>query len=160
MVRAHPTVPAQLVLDMPWQTVSKESAGRHRSRSPDHRFLRVRTFELARRRAGRNGARQTLLTDIDALIELGGVILRVVLGDAGALSVGVFRLLGAGAHDGRGCDQEAECAKGTAGAQAPRLIPLISHRYLPETANETGNPVFSVYQSDVIHYGTDVADYF
>lgn len=42
---------------------------------------------------------------------------------------------------------------------APRLIPLYSHRYLPETPNETGNPVFSVYQSDIIFYGADLADY-
>ena len=45
-------------------------------------------------------------------------------------------------------------------ARAPKLIPLIGHRYLPEQPHEAGNPVFSVYQSDVIHYGTDLADYF
>ncbi|MGH7025253.1 MAG: SMI1/KNR4 family protein [Caulobacteraceae bacterium] len=43
---------------------------------------------------------------------------------------------------------------------APKLIPLVSHRYLPATPREAGNPVFSVYQSDVIYYGTDIADYF
>jgi hypothetical protein len=43
---------------------------------------------------------------------------------------------------------------------APRLIPLISHRYLPAVPNEAGNPVFSIYQSDVIYYGADLADYF
>jgi hypothetical protein len=43
---------------------------------------------------------------------------------------------------------------------APRLIPLIAHRYIPEAPNEAGNPVFSVMQSDVIHYGADLADYF
>lgn len=43
---------------------------------------------------------------------------------------------------------------------APRLIPLIGHRYLPETPHAAGNPVFSVMQSDVIHYGVDLADYF
>jgi hypothetical protein len=145
---------------MLWQTVSKEYSGGHRSRSPDHRFLRVRTFELARRGAGRGGARQTFLTDVDALIEVGGVVFRVALGDAGALSVGVFGLLGARGHNGHRGDQDAECAKGTAGAQAPRLIPLISHRYLPETPNEADNPVFPVYRSDAIHYGIDLADYF
>src|SRR5262249_17955195 len=41
-----------------------------------------------------------------------------------------------------------------------KLIPLISHRYLPEEPHEAGNPVFSVYQSDVIYYGTDLIDYF
>jgi hypothetical protein len=30
--------------------------------------------------------------------------------------------------------------------RAPKLIPLISHRYLPEEPHEEGNPVFSVYQ--------------
>jgi hypothetical protein len=45
-------------------------------------------------------------------------------------------------------------------AAAPRLIPLIGHRYIPEEPNERGNPVFSVMQSDVIYYGSDLADYF
>ena len=45
-------------------------------------------------------------------------------------------------------------------AQAPKLIPLISHRYLPAEPHEAGNPVFSVYQSDVIYYGANLADYF
>lgn len=45
-------------------------------------------------------------------------------------------------------------------AHAPKLIPLVSHRYLPAEPNEAGNPVFSVYQSDVIYYGADLVDYF
>jgi hypothetical protein len=45
-------------------------------------------------------------------------------------------------------------------SRAPKLIPLIGHRYLPEEPHEAGNPVFSVYQSDVIYYGADLADYF
>lgn len=44
-------------------------------------------------------------------------------------------------------------------AKAPKLIPLVGHRYLPETPFERGNPVFSVHQSDVIHYGADLADW-
>jgi hypothetical protein len=44
-------------------------------------------------------------------------------------------------------------------AKAPKLIPLYGHRYLPETPKERGNPVFSVYQSDVIYYGADLADW-
>lgn len=44
--------------------------------------------------------------------------------------------------------------------KAPKLIPLISHRYLPSEPDEAGNPVFSVYQADVIYYGSDLADYF
>ena len=43
---------------------------------------------------------------------------------------------------------------------APRLIPIISHRYIPETPDMRGNPVFSVMQSDVIYYGRDLADFF
>jgi hypothetical protein len=44
-------------------------------------------------------------------------------------------------------------------AAAPKLIPLYGHRYLPETPSERGNPVFSVYQADVIYYGADLADW-
>ena len=44
--------------------------------------------------------------------------------------------------------------------QAPKLIPLVSHRYLPAEPNETGNPVFSVHQSDIIYYGSDLPNYF
>jgi hypothetical protein len=43
---------------------------------------------------------------------------------------------------------------------APKLIPLVSHRYLPAEPHEVGNPVFSVVQSDIIYYGADLADYF
>ena len=43
---------------------------------------------------------------------------------------------------------------------APRLIPLISHRFLPEMPNEAGNPVFSVYGIDTIYYGENLEDYF
>jgi hypothetical protein len=45
-------------------------------------------------------------------------------------------------------------------SEAPKLIPLYSHRYIPSEPNETGNPVFSIVQSDVIYYGTDLTDYF
>ncbi|MFO1109607.1 MAG: hypothetical protein U1E61_10525 [Bradyrhizobium sp.] len=45
-------------------------------------------------------------------------------------------------------------------SRATKLIPLISHRYLPEEPREQGNPVFSVYQADVIYYGADLEDYF
>ncbi|WP_315729189.1 MULTISPECIES: hypothetical protein [unclassified Bradyrhizobium] len=45
-------------------------------------------------------------------------------------------------------------------SRAPKLIPLLSHRYLPEQPHESGNPVFSVYQADVIHYGANLEDYF
>lgn len=44
-------------------------------------------------------------------------------------------------------------------AAAPRLIPLYRHRFLPEEPSARGNPVFSVHQSDIIYYGSDLADY-
>ena len=44
-------------------------------------------------------------------------------------------------------------------AQAPKLIPLFGHRYIPEQPFEHGNPVFSVHQTDVVHYGTDLQDW-
>jgi hypothetical protein len=43
---------------------------------------------------------------------------------------------------------------------APRLVPVYSHRYIPTEPNEAGNPVFSVHQTDIIYYGNDLADYF
>ncbi|MCD1125082.1 SMI1/KNR4 family protein [Jinshanibacter sp. LJY008] len=42
----------------------------------------------------------------------------------------------------------------------PKLIPIYSHRYIPATPDEIGNPVFSVYQTDIIYYGYDLASYF
>jgi hypothetical protein len=45
-------------------------------------------------------------------------------------------------------------------ARAPNLIPLFAHRYLPESPSESGNPVFSVYQSDVVYYGSNLDNYF
>jgi hypothetical protein len=43
---------------------------------------------------------------------------------------------------------------------APRLIPILGHRYIPETPSDVGNPVFSVMQADTIYYGANLADYF
>lgn len=43
--------------------------------------------------------------------------------------------------------------------QYPQLIPIYSHRYMPATPVETGNPVFSVYQTDIIYYGYDLKSY-
>ncbi len=45
-------------------------------------------------------------------------------------------------------------------AKAPKLIPLVGHRYLPETPAARGNPVLSVHHSDVIYYGAHLADWF
>jgi hypothetical protein len=43
---------------------------------------------------------------------------------------------------------------------APRLIPIMGHRYLPESPHEAGNPVFSVYGADTIVYGANLEAYF
>jgi hypothetical protein len=56
-------------------------------------------------------------------------------------------------------EERAEVVTAIVGA-APRLIPIIGHRYLPEQPHEAGNPVFSVMQSDVIYYGANLEDYF
>lgn len=45
-------------------------------------------------------------------------------------------------------------------ASAPKLIPIIWHRYLLAEPCQAGNPVLSVYQSDVIVYGYDLRSYF
>lgn len=44
-------------------------------------------------------------------------------------------------------------------AGAPKLIPLYGHRYLPAEPFERGNPVFSVYQTDVICYAINLSDW-
>ncbi len=41
----------------------------------------------------------------------------------------------------------------------PRLIPVYAHRYLPANPLESGNPVISVWQTDIIYYGTDIRRY-
>jgi hypothetical protein len=43
--------------------------------------------------------------------------------------------------------------------EAPKLIPIYSHRYIPEEPHESGNPIFSVHQMDIIYYGFDLDDY-
>lgn len=42
---------------------------------------------------------------------------------------------------------------------APRLIPVSGHRYLLAEPCVAGNPVLSVYQSDIVVYGADLRDY-
>jgi len=44
-------------------------------------------------------------------------------------------------------------------ASSPQLIPVYSHRYIPSEPSESGNPIFSVYQMDIIYYGYDLATY-
>jgi hypothetical protein len=43
--------------------------------------------------------------------------------------------------------------------RAPKLISLLAHRYIPEEPQERGNPVFSVFGADIIHYGADLVDW-
>ena len=43
---------------------------------------------------------------------------------------------------------------------APKLIPICSHRYIPDSPNLAGNPIFSVYQTDIIYYGSNLDNYF
>jgi hypothetical protein len=42
----------------------------------------------------------------------------------------------------------------------PKLVPVYSHRFIPGEPFLEGNPVFSVYQTDIIYYGYDLASYF
>jgi hypothetical protein len=44
-------------------------------------------------------------------------------------------------------------------SRAPKMIPVYSHRYLPAGRGTYGHPVLSIYQTDIIVYGTDLADY-
>jgi hypothetical protein len=39
------------------------------------------------------------------------------------------------------------------------MIPVYGHRYLPAGRATYGHPVLSIYQTDIIVYGTDLADY-
>lgn len=45
-------------------------------------------------------------------------------------------------------------------SRAPRLVPVIGHRYIPDSPDEAGNPVFSMYGFDTIYYGANLAEYF
>ncbi len=42
----------------------------------------------------------------------------------------------------------------------PKLIPIFVHRYIPETPSKEGNPIFSVWQTDIIYYGLNLEHYF
>ncbi|MCV7236314.1 hypothetical protein [Mycobacterium branderi] len=44
-------------------------------------------------------------------------------------------------------------------ADAPQMVPVYSHRYLPAGRETFGHPVLSIHQTDVICYGTDLVDY-
>jgi hypothetical protein len=40
--------------------------------------------------------------------------------------------------------------------QAPKQIPVNGHRYIPDRPMGRGNPVFSIFFSDIILYGADL----
>ncbi|WP_456824014.1 hypothetical protein [Cellulomonas sp. P5_E12] len=56
-------------------------------------------------------------------------------------------------------DDEREAVARRHLEQVRKMIPVYAHRYLPSAPAPTGTPVFSIYQTDVIHYGSDLADY-
>jgi hypothetical protein len=44
-------------------------------------------------------------------------------------------------------------------ADVPQLVPIYGHRYLPAGRGSFGHLVMSVWQTDIICYGTDLVDY-
>lgn len=44
-------------------------------------------------------------------------------------------------------------------ATVPRMVPIYGHRFLPGGHGTYGHPVLSMYQTDIIYYGTDLVDY-
>jgi hypothetical protein len=44
-------------------------------------------------------------------------------------------------------------------AQVPKMVPVYGHRYLPGQPDTFGHPVLSIWQTDIIYYGSDLADY-
>ncbi|MBO0869317.1 MAG: hypothetical protein J2P15_12195 [Micromonosporaceae bacterium] len=44
-------------------------------------------------------------------------------------------------------------------ADVPRMVPIYGHRYLPAGRGTFGHPVLSMWQTDIIYYGLDLADY-
>ncbi|MBJ2156642.1 hypothetical protein [Variovorax sp. IB41] len=45
-------------------------------------------------------------------------------------------------------------------AQAPKLIQIFAHRYMPDQPSSSGNPVFSVvYPTDIICYAANLEEY-
>jgi hypothetical protein len=42
---------------------------------------------------------------------------------------------------------------------APVLIPICGHRYISSAPTESGNPIYSLHQSDIIFYGKNLEQY-
>jgi hypothetical protein len=55
---------------------------------------------------------------------------------------------------------EALAVANRALALVPKLIPVYKHRYISSEPEAAGNPVLSMYQTDIIPYGNDLAGYF
>jgi hypothetical protein len=51
-----------------------------------------------------------------------------------------------------------EVARSTLAA-TPTMVPVYGHRYLPAGRGSFGHPVLSMWQTDIIYYGLDLADY-
>ena len=56
-------------------------------------------------------------------------------------------------------DQAVKTAR-SALRRFPILVPMYGHCYIPSSPNLAGNPVFFVYQKNVVYCGYDVADFF
>ncbi len=39
------------------------------------------------------------------------------------------------------------------------MIPVYGHRYMPARPAPSGAPILSIWQTDIIYYGTDLLDY-
>lgn len=55
-------------------------------------------------------------------------------------------------------DEAIEAAKAHL-AEVPQMVPVYGHRYLPPGHGTYGHAVLSMYQTDIISYGYDLADY-
>ncbi|MFF5477668.1 hypothetical protein ACFY5C_10040 [Streptomyces sp. NPDC012935] len=56
-------------------------------------------------------------------------------------------------------DEEAVDVARAVLAQAPRLVPVYGHRFLPAGRGTWRHPVLSMWGTDIICYGHDLADY-
>jgi hypothetical protein len=61
-------------------------------------------------------------------------------------------------HRPSGTDEALDTARRHL-TRAPKMIPVYGHRYLPAGRGTHGHPVLSIYQTDIIVYGIDLADY-
>jgi hypothetical protein len=43
--------------------------------------------------------------------------------------------------------------------EVPQMVPVYGHRYVPAGRGLSGHPVLSMWQTDIIYYGLDLADY-